>query len=121
VSQIRFTGAKMADKQQHPIYNEVTILQRSSALVQIETENGDSFWVAAASFTKKKAKPRTKKKKVVPKLDEPVDALLVRETRAEEAEPEVFDEVENVVREDAEEETEESCEETTTSGEDIAA
>jgi hypothetical protein len=119
VSQIRFTGAKMADKQRHPIYNEVTILQRSSALVQIETENGDSFWVAAASFTKKKAKPRTKKKKVVHKLDGPViDALLVREKRAEE--PEVFDEV-AVVQEDAEEESEESCEETTTSGEDIAA
>jgi hypothetical protein len=100
VSQIRFTGAKMADKQQHPIYNEVTILQRSSALVQIETENGDSFWVAAASFTKKKAKPRTKKKKVVHKLDGPViDALLVRETRAEESEPEVFDELETVVQE----------------------
>jgi hypothetical protein len=109
----------MAETKIHPTYGEIRILQNSSALVQIETENGDSFWIAASSFTKKKAKPR-KKKKVVHKLDGPViDALLVRETRAEEAEPEVFDEVE-VVQEDAEEETEESCEEIT-SDEDMVA
>ena len=106
----------------HPAYGEVKILQRSSSLVQIEIEDGDSFWITAASFIDKKKKAtkrRAKKKKVVHKLDEPVDALLVRETRAEEAEPEVFDEVE-VVQEDAEEETEESCEEIT-SDEDMVA
>jgi hypothetical protein len=120
VSQIRFTGAKMAETKKHPEYGHVSVLQRSRALVQIETGD-DSFWVTAASFTKKKAKPRAKKKKVVHKLDGPViDTLLVRETRAEESEPEVFDEVE-VVQEDAEEETEESCEEPITSGEDMAA
>jgi hypothetical protein len=86
----------MAEIKTHPTYGEVTILQSSSALVEIEV-GGDSFWVTAASFTKKKAKPRAKKKKVVHKLDGPViDALLVRETRAEESEPEVFDEVEVV-------------------------
>jgi hypothetical protein len=112
----------MTETKNHSVYGEVLVLQSSSALVQIETPDGDSFWVAAASFTKKKAKPRTKKKKVVHKLDGPViDALLVRETRAEESEPEVFDEVENVVRDDAEEETEESCEEPITSGEGMAA
>jgi hypothetical protein len=110
----------MADKKEHPIYGIVTILQSSSALVQIETENGDSFWIAASSFIKKKAKPRKKKAvRVVQKVDKSeIDALLVRETRAEEAEPEVFDEVEVV---QAEEETEESCEEPITSGEDMAA
>lgn len=88
----------MAETKIHPTYGEIRILQNSSALVQIETENGDSFWIAASSFTKKKAKPRAKKKKVVHKLDGPViDALLVRETRAEE--PEVFDELEVVVQE----------------------
>src|ERR1700735_1185761 len=88
----------MAETKIHPTYGEIRILQNSSALVQIETENGDSFWIAASSFTKKKAKPRAKKKKVVHKLDGPViAALLVRETRAEE--PEVFDELEVVVQE----------------------
>jgi microcompartment protein CcmL/EutN len=114
----------MAETKTHPVYGEVIVLQSSGALVQVETENGDSFWITVASFIDKKKKAtkrRAKKKKVVHKLDEPVDALLVRETRAEEAEPEVFDEVENVVREDAEEETEESCEEPITSGEDMAA
>ena len=113
----------MAETKIHPTCGEVKILQRSSSLVQIEIEDGDSFWITAASFIDKKKKAtkrRAKKKKVVHKLDEPVDALLVRETRAEEAEPEVFDEVENVVREDAEEETEESCEEIT-SDEDMVA
>ena len=34
----------MADiKKQHPVYGDVLVLQSSSALVQIETENGDSF------------------------------------------------------------------------------
>lgn len=95
----------MAETKIHPTYGEIRILQNSSALVQIETENGDSFWIAASSFTKKKAKPRAKKKKVVHKLDGPViDALLVRETRAEE--PEVFDEVEVVVQESELEELE---------------
>jgi hypothetical protein len=88
----------MADIKTHPIHGAVTVLQRSSALVQVETESGDSFWVTAASFTKKKAKPRAKKKKVVHKLDGPViDALLVRETRAEERE--VVDELEVAVQE----------------------
>jgi hypothetical protein len=78
----------------HPAYGEVKILQRSSSLVQIEIEDGDSFWITAASFIdkKKKAKPR-KKKKVVQKVDAP-DELLVQETRVEE--PEVFDELESV-------------------------
>jgi microcompartment protein CcmL/EutN len=114
----------MAETKTHPVYGEVTVLQSSSALVQVETGDGDSFWVTAASFIDKKKKAtkrRAKKKKVIHKLDEPVDALLVRETRAEESEPEVFDELEDIVQQDAEEETEESCEETTTSGEDIAA
>jgi hypothetical protein len=112
----------MAETTIHPAYGEVRILQNSSALVQIETENGDSFWIAASSFIKKKAKPRKKKAvRVVQKVDKSeIDALLVRETRVEESEPEVFDEVE-VVQQDAEEETEESCEEPITSGEDMAA
>jgi hypothetical protein len=92
----------MADiKKQHPVYGEVTVLQSSSALVQVETENGDSFWVAASSFIKKKTKPRAKKKKVVPvvhRVDDPVDALLVQETRAEELKPEICD-VEDVAPE----------------------
>ena len=50
----------MAETKKHPAYGDVVILQRSSALVQIETENGDSFWIAASSFIKKKAKPRGK-------------------------------------------------------------
>lgn len=91
----------MAETKTHPVYGEVTVLQSSSALVQIETGDGDSFWVTAASFIDKKKKAmkrRAKKKKVVHKLDGPViDALLVRETRAEE--PEVFDELEVVVQE----------------------
>jgi hypothetical protein len=87
----------MAEIKTHPAYGDVTVLQSSSALIQIEVEDGDSFWVTAASFTKKKAKPRAKKKKVVHKLDGHVaDALLVREIRAEE--PEVFDELEVVVQ-----------------------
>jgi hypothetical protein len=89
----------MAETKTHPVYGEVTVLQSSSALVQVETGDGDSFWVTAASFIDKKKKAtkrRAKKKKVVHKLDEPVDALLVRETRVEEAEPEVFDAVEEI-------------------------
>jgi hypothetical protein len=50
----------MADIKTHPIYGDVVILQRSSALVQIEIEDGNSFWIAASSFIKKKAKPRGK-------------------------------------------------------------
>jgi hypothetical protein len=99
----------MAETKTHPVYGEVTVLQSSSALVQVETGDGDSFWVTAASFIDKKKKAtkrRAKKKKVVHKLDEPVDALLVRETRAEEAEPEVFDAVEEIIQEDELEELE---------------
>jgi len=95
----------MADiKKRHPAYGDVLVLQSSTALVQIETENGDSFWVTAASFIdkKKKAAKRAKKKKPVHKVDEP-DALLIRETRVEE--PEVFDEVEDVVPEHVGEES----------------
>lgn len=95
----------MAETKTHPVYGEVTVLQSSSALVQIETGDGDSFWVTAASFIDKKKKAmkrRAKKRKVVHKLDEPVDAVLVRETRCEE--PEVFGEVEDAVQEDGEEE-----------------
>jgi hypothetical protein len=92
----------MAETKKHPEYGHVSVLQRSRALVQIETGD-DSFWVTAASFTKKKAKPRAKKKKVpkvVQKVDTP-DELLVQENRVEE--PEVFDEVENVVQDGEEE------------------
>jgi hypothetical protein len=99
----------MAETKIHPTCGEVKILQRSSSLVQIEIEDGDSFWITAASFIDKKKKAtkrRAKKKKVVHKLDEPVDALLVRETRAEEAEPEVFDAVEEIIQEDELEELE---------------
>jgi hypothetical protein len=100
----------MAEVQRHSEYGDVSVLQRSRLLVRIETTNGDMFWVTAASFTKKKAKPRAKKKKVVHKLDEPgIDALLVRVTRAEESEPEVFDAVEEIVQEsELEEENEEA-------------
>jgi hypothetical protein len=99
----------MAEIKTHPTYGEVAILQSSSALVEIEV-GGDSFWITAASFTKKKAKPRAKRKKVVHKLDEPgIDALLVCESRAEESEPEVFDAVEEIVQEsELEEENEEA-------------
>jgi hypothetical protein len=90
----------MAETKTHPAYGEITVLQSGSALVQIEVADGDSFWVTAASFIDKKKKAtkrRAKKKKVVHKLDDSlIDALLVRETRAEEPEPEVFDEVEVV-------------------------
>jgi hypothetical protein len=92
----------MAEVQRHSEYGDVSVLQRSRLLVQIETTNGDMFWVTAASFTKKKAK-RAKKSKRVQKVDK-LDALLVRETRVEE--PEVFDELEVVVQEGESEELE---------------
>ena len=113
----------MADiKKQHPVYGGVTVLQSGSALVQIETEDGNIFWTPASSFIKKKAKPRAKKKvQPVRKVDELViDALLARETRSEELEPEVFD-VEDVVQVDDEEGTGQLCEESITSDEDMAA
>jgi len=98
----------MAETKIHPTYGEVRILQNNRALVQIETENGDSFWIAASSFIKKKAKPRKKKAvRVVQKVDKSeIDALLVRETRVEESEPEVFDAVEEIIQEDELEELE---------------
>jgi hypothetical protein len=98
----------MAETKIHPTYGEVRILQNNRALVQIETENGDSFWIAASSFIKKKAKPRKKKAvRVVQKVDKSeIDALLVRETRVEEWEPEVFDAVEEIIQEDELEELE---------------
>jgi len=49
-----------------------------------------------------------------------IDALLARETRSEELEPDVFD-VEDAVQVDDEEGTEQSCEESITSDEDMAA
>jgi hypothetical protein len=98
----------MAETKTHPVYGEVTVLQSSSALVQVETGDGDSFWVTAASFTKKKAKPRAKKKKVVHKADMVIDVLLIREPRAEESEPEVFEKEEIVQEGELEEENEEA-------------
>jgi len=103
VSQIRFTGAKMAETKKHPEYGHVSVLQRSRALVQIETGD-DSFWVTAASFIDKKKKPAKRKKNKVPKVVQKVDTpdeLLVQETRVEE--PEVFDELESVAPEGEEE------------------
>ena len=117
---------KVGMQVKHEKHGEVKILNADGQfLVQVETlDGGDTFYTTRASFgpVKKKKASRARKKRVVHKVEEPViDALLVRETRAEESEPEVFDEVENVVQEDAEEETEESCEEPITSGEDMAA
>jgi hypothetical protein len=68
----------MAETKTHPVYGAVTVLQSSSALVQIEIEDGDSFWVTAASFIDKKkkaTKPKAKKTKRVRKVDDPVDLV----------------------------------------------
>jgi hypothetical protein len=57
----------------HAKYGMVEVLQRTSALVQIETEDGNQFWVPSDSFTpvKKKAVPRKKKAvQAVRKVDE---------------------------------------------------
>jgi hypothetical protein len=107
VSQIRFTGAKMMEfkvgmQVKHEKHGEVKILNADGQfLVQVETlDGGDTFYTTRASFgpVKKRKASRARKKRVVHKLDGPViDALLVRETRAEE--PEMFDELETVVQE----------------------
>lgn len=60
----------------HPKFGEVTILERSPALVRIETADGDQFWVLAASFVKKPVKRRAKKLKIVRKVDESVPDLV---------------------------------------------
>ena len=97
---------KVGMQVKHEKHGEVKILNADGHfLVQVETlDGGDTFYTTRASFRqvkkKKATKPRAKKKKVVHKLDEP-DALLVQENRVEE--PEVFDEVENVVQDGEEE------------------
>ena len=96
----------MAEIKTHPVYGDVTVLQSSSALVQIDIADGDSFWVTAASFIgkkKKATKPRAKKTKRVQK----VDKLMVCIPARDEVEPEVVDELE-VVQESEDLENEEA-------------